>query len=195
MTRCSVAFALLLAGAFARAEPAPAPVEPALNTRSAELAPFKLVMSEYLAGAVTTAVTVPGGLLLGAWLGTLSNNLVWAAVPAVLSFTVLTGVGVTLVEWAVGNWRSPDSARVRPALWVALGAQLVAVVLALATGVDVYNVSSTVVFTIVEALALPAAVTATMYLSRPQTPAPALAELQRAMPRNAVTVPLLAFGF
>jgi hypothetical protein len=154
---------------------------------------------QFLAGAGATVVAVPAGLYLGTLLGSLTNNLVLAALPPLLLFAALPPLAVTWAEWLVGNLGAEGRARFQPALWVALGVHVLAIVGAVAFGVSTLSFGTVAVLTLAEALLLPAAVTLTMRL----TPGPPTALAPRApeplagrepMPR-VPSVPLVAFAF
>jgi len=129
--------------------------------------------SQALVGAGATIVSVPVGLLLGTLWGGVSNNLLVAAIPSVILFAALPPLAVTWAEWLTGNWGAPGSVTFQPALWVALGVHLVATAVAIGLGVSSINLASVAIFTLIEAVLLPTAVTLTMRLTAPQAGAPA----------------------
>jgi hypothetical protein len=105
----------------------------------------------------------------------------------------------------VGNLGAPGSARFQPAIWVALGVHVLAIVGAVAFGVATIDLGTVALFTLVEAVLLPSAVTLTMRLTGGEAspPATALAPPPRApepfpgrepLPR-VPSVPLVAFAF
>jgi hypothetical protein len=80
--------------------------------------------------AVAGVVTVPAGLFLAAGLGSLSNSLIWAAIPAVLSFGLLAPTLTTLAAYLIGNWNDPG----RYGFWAPWAASVLVNALALVVG-------------------------------------------------------------
>lgn len=54
-------------------------------------------------GAATTMVVTPASMALGAWIGTWSNNLYAALIPAILLVVLVPPLVTALVEHALGN--------------------------------------------------------------------------------------------
>jgi len=176
----------------------------ALSLTKAPRAPPR-VTAQLLTGVGATVVSVPAGLMIGSWIGGLSNNLAIAAVPSLLFFLLLPPLAVTWTEWLTGNLIEPGSVTAQPAFWVALGAHLLASVGGIAFGVWSFNFGSLAVLTLIEALVLPAAVTLTMSLSRPPPQAPRVTRFEpplleglssHGVPTPHVPVlPVAAFAF
>jgi hypothetical protein len=150
--------------------------------------------AQYLIGAGATVVAVPAGLLLGSLLGTLSNNLVLAALPGLVLFAVLPPLAVTLAEWLVGNHWAPGTAAFQPALWVAVGVHLAAMVVAIGLGVSSQSLTAVCLFTLAEALLLPGAVTLTMRLTGRTATAPPRASTPGLPPALSGQLAALAPG-
>jgi hypothetical protein len=121
-----------------------------------------LLGAEAGAGAGAALLATPVALWGAAGLGTLSNNLVLAAVPAVLLLAALPPLAVTLVELLVGNALAPGLARFQPAFWVALGTHVLAIAGGIALGLSVQRFGDVALFTLAEAVLLPVATTLTL---------------------------------
>lgn len=148
--------------------------------------------SQFLVGAGAAVVAVPGSLLLGSALGSLSNNLFLAALPSLVLFLALPPLAVTWAEWMFGNWDSPGSARFMPAIWIALGVHAAAMVGGIASGASYLNLGSMAILTLIEALVLPAVVTLSMRLLGPHPePAAHARRVQRQEPAPVATAPAL----
>ncbi len=107
--------------------------------------------------AGAAVVAVPVALRAGAWLGSLSSHLVLAAAPALLLFLALPPLAVA----GARAWLGPGGGRLRPAVWAALAAHLLALGAAIALGASAANARDLVLLTLAEALLLPAAVALT----------------------------------
>lgn len=200
----ALAVALVLGALPAHAQQS-ARLLPELDPGSAAVAPAPLrwMALELAAGAGAAVVAVPLTLLASRGVGSLSNNLVLAAGPALLLFAVLPPLAVAGAEAWMGNRLSPGWGRLRPSLWVALGVQVLTTVAAISLGASAYSFRDVALLTLAEAVVLPASVTLTAHLSRPSSggappqPPPALEpspSRDAARPR-ALTVPLLALSF
>lgn len=196
----ALALALLLVAPPARAETGPR-LLPELEPTSGAPSSMKWMALEFAVGAGAAVVAVPVALLAGAGVGSLSSNLVLAAAPALLLFLALPPLAVAGLEAWLGNRLSPGRGLFRPAVWVALAVHALALGGAIALGASAYNWRDVALLTLAEAVALPAAVTLTMHLSRPSTPPPPVPTLEAPHPARgearskALTVPLLAFHF
>ena len=124
--------------------------------------PAKWMALELGTGAGAALVAVPATLALSAWVGSLSSNLVLAAAPAIVLLLALPPLAVTGAQWLVGNALQPGSVRFQPAVWVALGVHVLAVTGAVLLGATVDDLGDAALFTLVEALLLPTAVTLTL---------------------------------
>lgn len=164
--------------------------------------PAKWMALEWGTGVGAAVVAVPATLALSAWVGTLSSNLVLAAAPSMLLLLALPPLAVTGAQWLVGNLLEPGSVRLQPALWVALGVHVLAVAGAVFLGATVDTFGDAALFTLVEALALPTAVTLTLRATAPQPP-PTLtrvpetprAVLEARASSRTLVVPLLRHSF
>lgn len=195
-----LALAVLWVAPSARAESGPR-LLPELESPSGAPSPMKWMAMEFAVGAGAAVVSVPVALLAGAGLGSLSSNLVLAAAPALLLFLALPPLAVAGLEAWLGNRLSPGRGLFRPAIWVALAVHALVMGAAIGLGASAFNLGDVVLLTLAEAVALPAAVTLTMHLSRPSTPPPPPPTLEAPHPARgearskALTVPLLAFNF
>ncbi len=120
---------------------------------------------EYLAGAVAGAITVPPMLLLGKKLGSLSSNWVTATLPPILLMAAVPPVAVAGAEWLVGRKLAPGT-RFHPAVWGAVGVNVLIMVVGSLTGAWAGDGLSLGLFTLGEALLMPAAVTVIMRVTR-----------------------------
>lgn len=163
--------------------------------------PMRWTALEMATGAGTAVVAVPATLALSAWVGSLSSDLALAAAPAMVLLLALPPLAVAGTQWLVGNQLHPGSARFQPAVWVALGVHVLAVTGAVLLGATVDDLGDAALFTLVEALVLPTAVTLTMRVTAP-VPPPTLTRvperprtLVEATASRAVVVPLLRYTF
>ncbi|HEX5752937.1 MAG TPA: hypothetical protein VFZ09_42430 [Archangium sp.] len=163
--------------------------------------PAKWMALELGTGAGAAVVAVPATLALSAWVGSLSSNLVGAAAPAMVLLLVVPPLAVTGAQWLVGNALQPGSVRFQPAVWVALGVHALAVTGAVLLGATVDDLGDAALFTLVEALVLPTAVTLTMRATAP-VPPPTLSRVPErprsvveATASRALVVPLLRYTF
>ncbi len=153
--------------------------------------PVKWMALELATGMGAAVVAVPTTLALSAWVGTLSSNLVLAAAPAMLLLVALPPLAVAGAEWLVGNLRQPGRVRLQPAVWVALGVHVLAVTGAVLLGATVNDLGDAVLFSLVEAVVLPTAVTLTMRATAPAPPR----SVVEATAARALVVPLLRYTF
>ena len=136
----------------------------------------RVAMYEFLAGAAAAAVTVPVTVALGTWLGSLSNNLVGAALPSLLLLLALPPLVVTGVAYWAGNAASPGSARFGPAAGAAIGLQVLTLIATVAIGASSRDLGAVAAFTGAEMLLLPGVVAGVMHATRPkEVNAPVLA--------------------
>lgn len=134
------------------------------------------------AGAGAALLSTPLALAGGVWLGATSNDLVVAALPAVLVLAVLPPI---VVAWA-SHWASDGRAAFWPSFWTGLGAEVLAIVGAVALGLAAQNVGHAALFTVANAVLLPGSVALVTALSDPGRPAHAA---------RAPGVPVLALRF
>ncbi|MHB8874519.1 MAG: hypothetical protein ACYC8T_12595 [Myxococcaceae bacterium] len=199
-TTCALALAALFLALPAQAAGDGPHLVPSLESASSSPGNLKLFGAQFAAGAAATVVSVPAGLLLGSYLGTLSNNLLLAALPSLVLLAVLPPLAVVLAERLMGNWLSPGSTRILPALLVGVGVQILAIVAGVMAGVSVMNLGTIALFTLLEAIALPGSVTLVNFLRHP-SPAPAPALVFRQEPAllaglpSTASAPLFAFAF
>lgn len=165
--------------------------------------PVRWMALELATGAGAAVVAVPATLALSAWVGSLSSNLVLAAAPAMVLLLALPPLAVAGAQWLVGNALHAGSARFQPAVWVALGAHVLAVTGAVLLGATVDRLGDAALFTLVEAVVLPTAVTLTMRATAP-VPPPTLSRVPErprslveaeATASRALVVPVLRYTF
>jgi hypothetical protein len=174
--------------------PAAQPVAGA-EVKSAPLTPrgqpvgFGLQMASGVAAAV---VFVPASLYLGAWLGSLSNDLIWSALPALLCMGLLPPVAVTLATWIAGNWGTQGRHRLWPSLIATLIINGVSLPIAASLGLSVGLAGRVLLYTVAQAVLQPAAATALMraWPLEPQV----LTQADPIAPRTFV-VPTAAWSF
>ena len=165
--------------------------------------PLQLAALEFGAGAAAALVATPASLALSVWLGTLSNSLIWAALPAALAFVAIPPLAVVLAEWATANALLPGSARLSPTVWVSLGAQVLVLVGAILLGAHGANVGDAALLTLVEMLVLPGASTAMIHWTSPPPDqaasvnlrAPSFDDPQRVTLDRATSLSLAAWRF
>ncbi len=198
----ALALVLWMAPVTSRAAPGSArllPEQPPVGMMADD--PVRWMALELGTGAGAALVAVPATLALGAWVGSLSSDLVLAAAPAMVLLLALPPLAVTGAQWWVGNRLRPGSVRFQPAVWVALGVHVLAVTGAVWLGATVDEVGDAALFTLVEALVLPTAVTLTMRATAP-VPPPSLSRVPErprsvveATASRALVVPLLRYSF
>jgi len=158
--------ALLLALA---ALPAPA----AESSAAVAAAPhgLHLLGVELGAGAGAALVTVPASLALGSWLGTLSNDLVSAALPGLAILAFVPPVAVVLSALFAAEALGATGLRAWPALWATLGVHLAVLVAAVLLGASARNLGDAALLTAAEMALLPATATGMLHwTARPQVP-------------------------
>jgi hypothetical protein len=121
------------------------------------------VLGEVLAGLGASLVTVPLVLLAGSALGTDSPNLELALLPPVILFLGVPALAVTFAEWGTGRALG-DAVSIQPAIYVALGIQVVMLVGVYFIGVSTHDLRNAALFSLVDVILLPASVTGTMNL-------------------------------
>jgi len=127
---------------------------------------LQLSVTELTAGVTAAAIAVPATLALAGWLGSVSSNLVLAALPALLVTALLPPAAVVAAEWGMAQWLAPD----RETPWWALGAvaltQVGLVTCGVLAGVSVRQLPAAVVFGAIEVAVLPAMATAILRATR-----------------------------
>jgi uncharacterized membrane protein YfcA len=127
---------------------------------------------EYLAGVGAAALTVPSMIAAGGAIGRSTNDLGAALAPSLLLQIAVPPVAVTLAMWAVGRFGLRDGSRFHPAIWAAIGVNLVAVIVGAAIGVAAGDEISVLAYTMTDALLMPAATAAVMHRTRRRDAAP-----------------------
>lgn len=135
-------------------------------------------------GAVSTLVAVPASFALASWLGSLSSNLILAALPALVVFAALPPLVVAFAELSMMHWLEPGMGRLWPAVGFAYVAHVALMVGAILLGVSPANLLSVALLTIAEAIVLPAVLTPTLRI--PETRMIADATNGRLAPAAAV---------
>jgi len=123
-----------------------------------------------LAGVGAAVVTIPSMMAAGAAIGRSSNDLSAALVPSLLLQIIVPPVAVTLSEWAVGRYAFKNGSRIHPAIWLATGVNLLAIIFGSLGGVWTDDPTSFSLFVVIESLALPAATSALMDATRRPRP-------------------------
>lgn len=160
---------------------------------------FKPAVFVFLAGSGAAMVSVPLTLALGSAVGRLSSNLVGALLPSMLFLALIPPIAVTVAAWLVARHLDPDGTRFGPAIGVAIGLQVVAVLVAALSGVSSANPASVVAFTAVEAVVLPVGVSMTIALGwkkhQDNLPAPPPRAVGYDDQRRVFTTPVLSMEF
>ncbi|HEX8436338.1 hypothetical protein [Archangium sp.] len=198
----ALALALLVVPGASRAAPESARLLPEQPAETGVDNPLRWMALELATGAGAAVVAVPATLALSAWVGSLSSNLVLAAAPAMVLLLALPPLAVTGAQWLVGNALRPGSVRFQPAVWVALGVHVLAVTGAVLLGATVDRLGDAALFTLVEALVLPTAVTLTMRATAPvppptltRVPEPPRTVAEAPLTSRALVVPVLRYTF
>lgn len=166
----------------------------ALTTPKAWSGPA-LFGAQFGAGAAAAVVSVPLTLWGASSVGSLSNNLLGAALPSLVMLLVLPPLAVTVTEFFVGQ-----ALGVNPKLWAAffvtMGTQLVAIAGGVLLGMWAGNPTHVALFTAGEAILLPTAATLMLGLSQ-QRAGPSLAGVSNPMTTMApmINVPLFQGEF
>ena len=151
--------------AMASAPIARSPEEGAQRT-APPLSHAKLFAVEYVFGAVATMIAVPGGVMLGAALGSIPNNMYAAVVagfaPALLAPPLLMSLSST----AIGSWYAQRREALVVPLALATAAHAAFFGGAILAGVSAHDRDSVLVLGAVEALVLPAVTASSMLVFR-----------------------------
>lgn len=119
----------------------------------------KLLGFQLAAGAGAALVSTPIALYTAAAVGSLSNRLVLAALPAFIVFLAIPALAVTAAQWAVGNNLSPGSVSFQPAVWIATAVNLAVLVVSIVLAASVQKTTHVVGIAVASAVLLPVAVT------------------------------------
>lgn len=150
---CSTAFASI------RLFPQPSLLTLAPSLEVVEPAPKVLVAT----GAAAAFFVAPAALMLGGWLGSLSNDFYGAALPALLVALLLPPLAVVFAEWLTADHAAPGRFRWLPALGAVLLTQLVMIAGAVLLGVSGVSASGAALFTLADVVALPTVATAVLH--------------------------------
>lgn len=117
---------------------------------------------------VAAFVSIPTGFAVSNLLGTLSNNLIWAALPGLVAMTFIAPTITTLVSWLYGNWHASDG--FKPfGFWLpwlsSLGVHIVSMVIAGFLGATIGVPATLFVMGAIEGLVMSGAVVGTMHLT------------------------------
>ena len=163
------ALGLALTAPAAHAAPAsdapvasPSPVAPVgVTVSGTERTGFGLHLGVAVGAGV---LSVPAGLYLAAGVGSLSNALLWSALPALLSFGLVAPTLTPLAAWLVGNWHDPG----RFGFWLPWTASVVVNALAMVAagfaGMSIGLPAQIVLFSVLDGALLGGVSTATMRL-------------------------------
>lgn len=111
----------------------------------------------FAAGAAAAIVAVPASLYLGEWLGSLSNSLIWSALPVLLCIGLIPPIAVTLATVIAGNWNNPGRYRWAPAFLATLVINGASLAIAGWLGLSVGVFSRVVIFSLMQAVLQPGA--------------------------------------
>ena len=111
-------------------------------------------------GAAAALFSSPVALAVGAWAGTLSNNLYAALLPALLIAAIVPSVATVVTEWMVAERSGKGRFRLIPTLLVTFVAQLGLMAGGLFLGVNATNGSGIAIMTLASTIALPPVTTA-----------------------------------
>ena len=142
--------------------PAPAlsPTEPRPRSRR----PWS---HELVAGLIAGSLSLPATALLSGAIGRGSGNLLAAAIPAALLYLILPPLAVTFSSYGVGLFFDDAGISWSPALWMALGVQVLGFALTALTGFSTQRANDLVAITAIHTLALGATVTLTLPWGKP----------------------------
>jgi len=124
-----------------------------------------LLGTQFGAGAAAAVVTVPLTLWGASAVGSLSNDLLGAALPSLVMLLVLPPLAVTVTEFFVGQALGANP-RLWSAFFVTLGTQVVAIAGGVLLGLWAGNPTHVALFTVGEAILLPSAATLMLGLSQ-----------------------------
>ena len=162
-------FALLCALATSSDAPVAEPATPAPVVEPAPVAPLaepQLAAEvskpvgwdvQYSAGSLAALVAVPASLYLGQFFGTLSIDLIWAAIPTLLSIGLIPPIAVTAATVIVGNWNDPGRYRWWPALLVTTVINGASLAIGAPLGLSAGVFGRVLVYTLVQAVLQPGA--------------------------------------
>lgn len=111
-------------------------------------------------GAAAALFSTPAALLLGAWAGTLSNNLYGALLPALLIPAIVPTVATVVTEWMVAERSGKGRFRLIPTLAVTLLAQMALIAGGIFLGVNATVGSGVAIMTLASVVVLPTVTTA-----------------------------------
>ncbi len=119
-------------------------------------------------------VSIPTGFAVANLLGTLSNNLIGAAIPGLLAMVLIAPTISTLVAWLYGNWNSKDGFKPFN-FWLPWGSSLLvhiaSMVVAGFLGVTIGVPATLFMMGAVEGLLMSGAIVGTMHLTTNKRPA------------------------
>lgn len=127
---------------------------------SAATVPEPHIPTLVASGAAAALFSSPVALALGAWAGTLSNNLYAALLPALLIAAIVPSVATVVTEWMVAERSGKGRFRLIPTLLVTFVAQLGLMAGGLFLGVNATNGSGIAIMTLASTVVLPTVTTA-----------------------------------
>ncbi len=117
---------------------------------------------QFLIGAAAAVIFVPVSLYLGQTLGSLSNNLIGAAIPTLLCIGLIPPIAITVSMWLTGRREGGNRYRFWPSFFVNLLVNGVSLAIAAQFGLSVGVLPRVVLYTIVQAIIQPAGTTMLM---------------------------------
>ncbi|MGQ0508710.1 MAG: hypothetical protein ACT4TC_25700 [Myxococcaceae bacterium] len=161
-----------------------------VQLRPSEKVSFGLQLGVTLGAGV---VSVPLALGLATWLGSLSNSLIWSALPSLLSMALIPPTLTTLVAWWLGNWVNPG----RFGFWapwvVSCAVNVVALIVGGFAGISVGVPVRLLLFSVIDGVLVGGASAATMRLwaERARPPIPSFSP--GISPTHVVTLGKVSF--
>lgn len=116
-------------------------------------------------GMAAALFSTPAALLLGSWVGSLSNNLYAALVPALLIAGLVPSIATVVTEWMVAERSGKGRYRLIPTLVVTFLVQLGLMAGGILLGVNATQGSGVAVMTLASVVVLPTVTTAMLRLT------------------------------
>jgi hypothetical protein len=107
---------------------------------------------QFAAGTAVGILAVPGSLYLAEAFGSLSNNLIGAAIPALLCMGLIPPLLITLATVLVGNWTAPGTYKFWPAFLANLVINGASLAIGAALGLTVGVFGKVLLYTLVQAV-------------------------------------------
>ncbi len=145
-------------------------------------------------GVAAAAIATPASIFLGQWVSSLTGSNYLGGLPALLMVVAVPPVAVTLSSWLAGNWGGPERFRLSPAIWVATGVSLAALVAAGFLGFNATEPGQVALYTAADAVLLPAAAVGMLQWTAAPAQPVSLAPGESRLPRVA-SAPVVRFEF